>query len=73
MWSIQIDGKVASPTGQYRVAMNGFLQAGGDNFSVFKDGTNVLGGDIDLDAAVAYFQAHSPVAPGPTRPITRTG
>jgi 5'-nucleotidase len=70
--SIRINGQVVGPTTQYRVAMNNFLAAGGDNFTVFKEGTNQLGGDIDLDALVAYFQARSPVGPGPQNRFTRT-
>ena len=31
-----------------------------------------LGGDIDLDAFVAYLTAKAPVAPGPRNRITRT-
>jgi 5'-nucleotidase len=38
---------------------------GGDNYFVLRDGTDRLGGDVDLDALVAYFEANSPVAPGP--------
>jgi 5'-nucleotidase len=71
--SIKLNGTVLGATTQYRVAMNNFLQAGGDGFTVFKEGTNVLGGDIDLDAFVAYLTAKAPVAPGPRNRITRTG
>jgi 5'-nucleotidase len=70
--SIKINGTVVDPAANYRVAENNFLATGGDNFSVFKQGTNQLGGDIDLDALVAYFQAKSPVAPGAQNRITRT-
>ena len=35
----------------YRVAMNNFLADGGDGFSVFNQGTDQLGGEIDLDAS----------------------
>jgi 5'-nucleotidase len=70
--SIKINGTTVVAATQYRVAMNNFLQAGGDNFTVFKEGTNVLGGDIDLDAFVAYLTAKAPVAPGPRNRITRT-
>jgi 5'-nucleotidase len=71
--SIKIDGTPIVPTQQYRVAMNNFLQGGGDGFTVFKEGTNLLGGDVDLDAFVAYFAAHSPVSPPPRNRIARTG
>ena len=71
--SIKIDGTPVVPTQQYRVAMNNFLQGGGDGFTVFKEGTSLLGGDVDLDAFVAYFAAHSPVSPPPRNRIARTG
>ena len=38
---------------------------GGDNFTVLAQGTNRLGGAVDLDALVEYFAANSPVPPGP--------
>jgi 5'-nucleotidase len=47
----------------YRVTVNSFLAGGGDGFSVLLDGTNPLGGDVDLDAMVDYMGANSPVAP----------
>jgi 5'-nucleotidase len=36
-----------------------FMAAGGDNFTVFKSGTNQIGGSIDLDALIAYVQSLS--------------
>jgi 5'-nucleotidase len=71
--SIKIGGQVVGASQSYRVAINNFLQGGGDNFTVFKEGTNVLGGDIDLDAFVAYLTKHAPVQPGPRNRITRVG
>jgi 5'-nucleotidase len=71
--SIKLNGTVIGASQQVRVAMNNFLAAGGDNFTVFKEGTNQVGGDVDIDALVAYFQTKSPVAPGPRNRITRTG
>ncbi|HZR94281.1 MAG TPA: bifunctional metallophosphatase/5'-nucleotidase [Gaiellaceae bacterium] len=70
--SIKLNGTVIAPTQQVRVAMNSFLAAGGDNFTVFNEGTSQVGGDVDIDALVAYFVAKSPVAPGPRNRITRT-
>ena len=43
--------------------MNSFLADGGDGFSVFTQCTNPLGGEVDLDAVVRYFQQNSPIAP----------
>ena len=71
--SIRINGVTVNPTGEYRVTMNSFLADGGDNFSVFRQGTNQLGGEVDLDALAAYFAANPTVAPGPQNRITRTG
>ncbi len=51
--------------------MNSFLSSGGDGFSVFTQGTNQIGGAVDIDALEAYFRANSPVAPGPQNRITR--
>jgi 5'-nucleotidase len=69
--SIRINGTPISALASYRVAMNNFLATGGDGFSVFTGCTDSLGGEIDLDALVAYFGARSPVAPGPQNRITR--
>ena len=40
---------------------------------MFEEETNVLGGDIDLDAFVACLGKHAPVARGARNRITRTG
>ena len=69
--SIKIGGVPIEAGTSYRVAMNNFLATGGDGFTVFTGCTNSLGGEIDIDALVAYFEANSPVAPGPQNRITR--
>jgi len=69
--SVAIDGVAVDPLASYRVAMNNFLATGGDGFTVFNLGTDQLGGEIDLDAMVAYFEKSSPIAPGPQNRITR--
>ena len=51
--------------------MNNFLATGGDGFSVFTQCTNPLGGEIDLDALVRYFEANSPPAPPARRTASR--
>jgi len=70
--SIRINGTPIVAATQYRVSLNSFLADGGDNFSVFRECTNPLGGEVDLDAVERYFAARSPVAPGPQNRITRT-
>jgi 5'-nucleotidase len=69
--SIMFGGAVVDPAASYRVTVNNFLAGGGDGFSVLKDGTDLLVGEVDLDALVTYFGLNSPVAPGPQDRITR--
>jgi 5'-nucleotidase len=69
--SVKINGVPVNKTATYRVAMNNFLASGGDGFTVFHEGTDPLGGEIDLDALVNYFMHNSPVGPGPQNRITR--
>ena len=52
MW---VNGVEVQPTDSFRVTMNSFLATGGDGFTVFNEGTNALGGAVDLDALVDYF------------------
>ncbi len=69
--SIMLNGVVIDPAASYRVTVNSFLADGGDNFAVLRDGTDRLGGALDLDALEAYFQAFSPVPPGSQNRITQ--
>ena len=55
--SIEIGGVPVVAGDSYRITVNSFLADGGDNFSVLVDGTNRLGGEIDLDALVTYLGA----------------
>ena len=43
---------------------------GGDGCTILREGTDRVAGIIDLDALVAYFEAHPPVAPGQRNHIT---
>ncbi len=60
--SIKLDGKSIVATATYRVTVNSYIAAGGDGYEVLTLGTDRLGGPIDLDAFVAFFQGNSPVA-----------
>lgn len=80
-----LNGQPISPTGTYRVTVNSFLAAGGDNFFTLAQGTDrVTTGDNDLTMLNAYLGAHSPVTadvtprssvgvPAPTCDNTITG
>jgi 5'-nucleotidase len=67
--SIMINGVPIDPDRSYRVTVNSFLADGGDGFAVLVQGTDRLGGEVDLDALVKYFEANSPIAPGPQNRI----
>ena len=52
------------PTDTVRFVTNDFMYTGGDGYTVFTQGTNVLQpGDDLLQVAIDYVTAHSPVAP----------
>jgi 5'-nucleotidase len=71
---IKLNGVALSPVQSYRVTVNNFLATGGDGFAALTGGTNLLGGDVDLDALEKYFIANpGGVAPGPQNRITRIG
>jgi 5'-nucleotidase len=55
--TIWINGTAVDPAAGYRVTMNNFLATGGDGFTVFNGGTDVLGGAQDIDSFAAYLAA----------------
>ncbi|MDP9444424.1 MAG: 5'-nucleotidase C-terminal domain-containing protein, partial [Actinomycetota bacterium] len=65
--SMRLNGQPVQPDATYRVATLNFLAEGGDSFTAFRQGTNVLGGAEDLANLVAFLQAH----PGLTAPADR--
>ncbi|MBD9361481.1 bifunctional metallophosphatase/5'-nucleotidase [Methylomonas fluvii] len=62
--SITINGVVVDPAASYRVTVNNFMADGGDQYYVLTQGTNRLGGALDLDALENYFTVNGTVAPG---------
>jgi len=65
--SMKLNGVPMSQTATYRVATLSFLAQGGDAFTAFKDGTNLLGGPEDLKNLVDFFKAN----PGLKAPTSR--
>lgn len=63
--SVRVDGTPVTRDARYRVAMNSYLASGGDGFSVFEQGSEPLGGALDIDALTDWFRSRSPLAPGP--------
>jgi 5'-nucleotidase len=61
--SMSLNGERIDRTKSYRVTVNNYLSAGGDGFTVLKEGTAQQFGVFDVDALYAYFRANSPIAP----------
>jgi 5'-nucleotidase len=51
---VLLNGQPLDPAANYRVTVNNFLAAGGDNFSVLKQGRDPRTGLMDVDA----FEQH---------------
>ncbi|HEY0013962.1 MAG TPA: bifunctional metallophosphatase/5'-nucleotidase [Allosphingosinicella sp.] len=60
---LKLNGRAIDDGATYRVTMNSFLAAGGDNFTVFREGTNQVGGPPDLEALERYIATSSPLTP----------
>ncbi len=58
-----IAGQPLDPRRVYHVATIDYLLLGGDGHTWFGKGTNVIYGDIEVDAVAAYMTAHSPLDP----------
>lgn len=66
----EVTGRPLAQDRRYRVATNDFLAAGGDAFSVFRNGKNICYGDSLRDLFVDYLKKHSPVQPAVEGRIT---
>ncbi|TQM95329.1 2',3'-cyclic-nucleotide 2'-phosphodiesterase (5'-nucleotidase family) [Ornithinimicrobium humiphilum] len=64
---LRLNGEPLDPDGVYRVSTLNFLQEGGDSFTAFTEGTNLLGGPEDLAAFIAYLQANPGISAPPDR------
>ncbi|WP_051399837.1 bifunctional metallophosphatase/5'-nucleotidase [Haloechinothrix halophila] len=53
--SITLNGTALEPSASYRVTVNSFLADGGDGFTTLTEGTDRLGGAVDVDAFEAYL------------------
>ena len=60
---MRLDGVPIDAAARYRVTMNSYLAAGGDNFSVLAQGSEAVGGGQDIDAMERYIRERSPLAP----------
>ncbi|ARM13864.1 MULTISPECIES: bifunctional metallophosphatase/5'-nucleotidase [Rhizobium] len=58
----------------YKLATNNFMRAGGDGYSIFKDGKNAYDFGPDLaDVTAEYLAAHSPYKPYTDGRVTEIG
>ena len=69
--SLRLNGQPIEPGAAVRVTVNGFLAAGGDNFSVLKQGRDVRTGMMDIDALEAWLKANPGLLPGAPDRIAR--
>ncbi len=60
---IRLNGQPLNMAQSYRVGLQSYLGTGGDNFSIFAQGTDVVGGMLDVDALVEHVRAQSLAAP----------
>jgi 5'-nucleotidase len=65
--SMALDGEPVLADQTYRVATLNFLADGGDGFTAFGEGTDVLGGPSDLENLVAYLEANPGLSVTPDR------
>ena len=54
---VDANAQPLDPATTYRVTVNSFIAAGGDNFLVLNAGTNRVVGPVDLDALVDYVES----------------
>ena len=66
----RLEGVPIDPAARYRVTVNSFLAEGGDGFVAFRDGTDRLGGGLDVQVLVDALQA-APVVTPPAEPRVR--
>ncbi|MEZ4458845.1 MAG: bifunctional metallophosphatase/5'-nucleotidase [bacterium] len=68
--TITLAGKTLDPATGYRVTVNSFVAAGGGGCDAWAQGTDRVGGPLDLDAFVNYLGEYSPLEPPTTSRIT---
>lgn len=56
---VRQNGAAIDRTATYSVTVNNFIATGGDGFTVLLGGSDAVGGDIDLDALIAYLSAQT--------------
>jgi len=68
--NLALNGVPIDPAATYRVGTLNFLAEGGDQFTVFLEGQNLVGGPEDLANLVAYLEANPGLTPPATDRVT---
>jgi 5'-nucleotidase len=68
---LRLDGRAIEQDRIYRVGVSNFLATGGDNFTVFREGSDLAGGPEDIDAFEAFMKTAGTVTPPLPNRITR--
>jgi 5'-nucleotidase len=61
--TLKLGGVLVDPATSYRVTVNSFLADGGDSFVELRNGTNRVGGGVDLDELINYLGANEGLVP----------
>ena len=69
--SVVINGQPLQLDRDYRITVNNYLADGGDNLPILREGRNRVAGVLNLDALVAHFGRHVPLAAGVERRTRR--
>ncbi len=62
--TVAATGQPLDPAANYRVVTNDFMYNGGDNYTMFKQGTNpvIYSDQLLYDVVSGYFQEFSPIS-----------
>ena len=69
--NMRLYGQALDLLRDYRIAVQSYLGGGGDNFSLFREGRDIVGGGLDLDALVSHIGNRSQDGPMPLPTDTR--
>ena len=69
--SMTLNGHEVAPTDHVRIVATDFVAQGSGSLTALRERTDIKVGNLDLEALIAYFATHSPVAPGPLSRIIR--
>jgi 5'-nucleotidase len=69
--TLKVSGEVLQPNKAYRVTTSDFLYNGGDGITLFKQGTDAVGGPLDVEALESFLAKNSPYSPPKPGRITR--